>query len=146
MMLAAALLFAAAPLRAEVADLSWLTGTWIERKPDGDWTEEYWTPPRGGTMLGAGLTGTYDSLRHFEHLRIVTGEGGSIALYAMPMGRTAVMFPMARMGKDEIVFENANNDYPQRVSYRREGDRMIAAISLIDGSRERRWEYRRPRN
>jgi hypothetical protein len=137
----AAMLMLAAP--DGVAALDWLAGAWADRRADGRWTEEYWTPPRGGLMIGAGLTGKGDALRHFEHMRIATGANGEIAFFGMPNGAAAVVFPLVRQTPTEIVFENAAHDYPQRVAYRREGDRVIATVSLIDGSREGRWEYRR---
>jgi hypothetical protein len=127
-----------------VADLGWLSGAWAERKAGGEWTEEYWTPPRGGLMIGAGLTGSADTVRHFEHMRIVTDASGKVAFHAMPNGGPAVVFPVTRWTADEISFENPANDYPQRVTYRREGDRIAATISMLDGSRENRWVYTRP--
>ena len=144
MHLLAALLFALVQAGQGVADLSWLSGAWVERNSDGEWTEEYWTPPRGGMMIGAGLTGKGEAVRHFEHMRIVSGSDGRIAFHAMPRGNPAVVFPLARQSADEVVFENPANDYPQRVGYRRDGDRLIAIISMIDGSREATWTYRRP--
>jgi hypothetical protein len=142
-MFAALLLAAAAPAEG-VSAMSWLNGPWVERKADGAWTEEYWTPPRGGLMIGAGLAGKGDQLRHWEHMRIITGKDGKIAFQAMPGGEPAVGFPLVRQTETEVVFENPHHDYPQRVTYRREGKGIVATISMIDGSREGRWEYQRP--
>jgi hypothetical protein len=138
-----ALLLAAAAPAEGVSSMGWISGAWVERKADGAWTEEYWTPPRGGLMIGAGLTGKGDVVRHFEHMRIAKGSDGKIAFYGMPNGGPAVIFPLVKQSPDHIVFENPGHDYPQRVAYRRSGDRVIATVSLIDGSREGRWEYRR---
>ena len=128
----------------DVAKLEWLGGTWVERQADGRWTEEYWTPPRGGLMIGAGLTGKGRSLRHFEQMRIETAADGAVAFVAMPNGGAAVRFPMVRQSADEIVFENGAHDYPQRIRYRREGEAIVATTALLDGSKESRWVYRRP--
>lgn len=144
MAIIAALLLAAAEPAQGVAGLSWLSGAWASRAENGTWTEEYWTPPRGGLMIGAGLTGKGDAIRHFEHMRIATDKKGKVAFYGMPNGAAAVAFTLIRQTADEVVFENPAHDYPQRVSYRREGDRVVATVSLIDGSREGRWEYKRP--
>ena len=144
MNLIAALLLALAQVAQGVAELSWLSGAWVERSDDGEWTEEYWTPPRGGMMIGAGMTGSGETLRHFEHMRIVSGRDRRIAFHAMPKGGPAVVFPLVRQSAGEAVFENPSNDYPQRVSYRLDGETLIATISQMDGSREARWTYRRP--
>jgi hypothetical protein len=139
---AAALL--AADRAGGVPALGWLSGAWVERSEDGRWTEEYWTPPRGHLMIGAGLTGAKGRVRHFEHMRIAADADGSIAFYAMPNGGAAVTFDLVRQTADEIVFENKAHDYPQRVAYRRDGERIVASTSLADGSREMKWTYSRP--
>lgn len=144
MAFAAGLMLMLAPVAGSVADLGWLSGAWVDRRPDGNWTEEYWTPPRGELMIGAGLSGRGNAVRHFEHMRIFKMPDGRLAFVGMPNGDPGVRFSLARQSADEIVFENPAHDYPQRVSYRRDGDRIIATVSLIDGSREQRWTYQRP--
>ena len=144
MAFAAALMLIMAPVAGDVGQLSWLSGAWVERKADGGWTEEYWTPVRGGMMIGAGLNGTGESLRNFEQMRIETAKDGAVAFVAMPGGGRAVRFPLVKQTAGEVVFENAAHDFPQRVSYRREGRTVIGAVSRLDGSREIRWVYRRP--
>jgi len=39
------------------------------------------------------------------------------------------------------VFENRDHDYPQRIRYWREGEVLMAEISLADGSKPMRWRY-----
>lgn len=143
-MLTQGLMLLAAALGGDVGKLEWLGGAWTERRADGGWTEEYWTPPRGGLMLGAGLDGKGGKVRQFEQMRIETEEGGRIVFVAMPGGGPAVRFAMVRQTADLIVFENAAHDYPQRVSYRRMGSTVVASTARIDGSREMRWTYVRP--
>ena len=46
-----ALLLIAASPAPRVDDLGWLAGQWISETGDR-WTEESWTDPRGGVMLG----------------------------------------------------------------------------------------------
>ena len=138
------LLLILAAAGGDVGKLDWLSGAWVKRRTGGAWTEEYWTPPRGGLMIGAGLDGKGDALRHFEQMRIETAKDGKVAFVAMPGGGAAVRFPMVKQSSDEIVFENAANDYPQRVSYRRDGKTIVASIARLDGSRETRWVYSRP--
>lgn len=138
------LMLMAAPIAGDVAKAGWLAGAWVERKADGSWTEEYWTPVRGKLMIGAGLTGKDAALRHFEQMRIETGADGSVSFVALPRGLNPTRFALVRQSADEIVFENAANDYPQRVTYRRDGAKVIGIISQLDGSREMRWTYSRP--
>ena len=61
----------------------------------------------------------------------------------MPQGGAPVAFALAQRDKTSATFENAAHDYPQRIAYVRSGDTLTATISAIDGSKARRWTYRR---
>ncbi|KQZ69348.1 hypothetical protein ASE06_00500 [Sphingopyxis sp. Root214] len=135
------LLVAASPV-ATVDDLAWLAGDWAS-EADGRWTEESWSAPRGGVMIGYSRSGRGEALREFEFLRIAVGEGGGLAYLAQPQGRAPVAFPLVRHDKASATFENAAHDYPQRIAYARTGDTLTATISAIDGSKPRSWTYRR---
>lgn len=137
-----ALLLVAASPAATVDDLGWLAGDWVS-EADGRWTEENWAAPRGGVMIGYSRSGRGEALREFEFLRIAAGEGGGLAYLAQPQGRAPVAFPLVRHDKTSATFENAAHDYPQRIAYARSGDTLSATISAIDGSKPRRWTYRR---
>lgn len=136
------LLLVAASPAATVDDLGWLAGDWVS-EADGRWTEESWAAPRGGVMIGYSRSGRGEALREFEFLRIAAGEGGGLAYLAQPQGRAPVAFPLVRHDKASATFENAAHDYPQRIAYARTGDTLTATISAIDGSKPRRWTYRR---
>lgn len=138
--LSALLLAAASP--AKVDDLAWMAGSWVQEK-DGRWTEEYWTLPRGGVMLGASRSGRDGALREFEFLRVQSGEGRAIAYVAQPGGGGPVAFPLVQHDAMSATFENPAHDYPQRIRYARDGDVMTATISAIDGSKARSWVYQR---
>jgi len=64
------------PTHAEgVEQLSWLTGAWIGEGLGGE-IEEYWTPPKGGTMHAAFRLVTGGETRIIEYLLITeTPEG-----------------------------------------------------------------------
>lgn len=126
---------------AETALPGWMAGAWAHA--DGDsWADEYWTPPRGGLMIGAGRSGRGDALISWETTRIERGKDGRLTFIAMPGGGSPTVFPMVDSGPDEIVFANPAHDYPQRMRYWREGGDMLAEISMTDGSKTMRWRYR----
>lgn len=140
-MAAAAVLLAASPA-ATVDDLAWLAGQW-SREESERWTEESWTAPRGGVMLGHSRSGRGDSLRDFEFLRVQAGADGIPAYIAQPGGGAPVAFRLVGRDGRSATFENASHDYPQRIQYARDGETLTATISLIDGSKPMRWVYRR---
>jgi hypothetical protein len=138
----AALLLIGAAAPAKVEDLGWLEGRWGQEQ-DGRWTEESWTGPRGGVMLGYSRSGRGESLREFEFLRLQVGEDGVVAYIAQPGGAAPVAFRLGQHDGASATFENAAHDYPQRIRYVREGERLTATISKIDGSGARSWVYMR---
>lgn len=140
---AAALLLAAPASAAEVKDLGWLSGSWVSETPRG-WTEELWMHPRGGVMLGLNRSGKSERASGFEFMRIAADSAGRISFWGSPSGAPAVPFRMTASGPREAVFENPKHDYPQRITYKREGDQLVATVSLLDGSKAQSWTFRRP--
>ena len=137
-----ALVLVAASPAATVDDLAWLAGQWAS-EADGRWTEESWSTPRGGVMIGYSRAGRGDGLREFEFLRIAAGEDGGLAYLAQPQGQAPVAFRLVRRDAASATFENGAHDYPQRIAYARSGDTLTATISAIDGSKARSWTYNR---
>jgi hypothetical protein len=132
----------AAPPAATTADLGWMSGRWVVDSDDR-WTEEVWSQPRAGVMLGFSRTERRDVLREFEFLRIAPGPDGTPTYYAQPNGGPAVGFRLVSNDGTTAIFENPGHDYPQRIRYRRHGRSMVAFISSIDGSGERSWSFSR---
>jgi hypothetical protein len=126
----------------------WMAGCWIQEKGDR-WTEECWTAPRAGTMMGSSRMGRGETLGAWETLRIVrnhkSGDGPAIpmAYIASPGGGPATVFTWTPNGTQDAIFVNAAHDYPQRIRYWREGELLMAEISLADGSKPMRWTYKR---
>ncbi|MDB5673224.1 MAG: hypothetical protein JWM65_206 [Sphingomonas bacterium] len=143
--LAAIALSAASTAQTTAPDAAapgWMAGCWSQNKAP-KWTEECWMGPRGGVMLGAGRAGSGNKLNEWEAMQIIPGADGKLVFWASPDGGTRVSFTEMSRGPADIVFANAGHDYPQRVRYWREGAMLNAEISLIDGSRAMRWQYKR---
>lgn len=119
---------------------AWMVGAWALK--DGDrWGDEFWTPPRGGLMIGAARMGHGEKLIEWEHTRIGYDEAGKLAFWAMPRGVPASKFPVVAQTPTSVTFANAAHDYPQRVRYWREGKLLKAEIALIDGSKAIAFAY-----
>ena len=139
---ACAFVLTTAPLSAQERAVfpSWMAGAWA--LADGErWTEEFWTAPRGGVMLGASREGEGETLRTWEAIRIVRKADGTLAYIPMPNGGAPVEFALVRQDAQSIEFANPAHDFPQRIRYWREGDRLHAEIALLDGSRAVSWGY-----
>lgn len=136
-------LLGAAPAATKADDLGWLAGTWVAEEGEGRWTEERWSAPRGGVMLGTSLSGQNKQAGWFEFMRIAAGKDGRVAFHASPGGAAASEFPLVEAGKRKAVFENPAHDYPTRIEYRREGNVLSATISGPGGAKARTWRYRK---
>ena len=122
---------------------AFLAGCWEQERDDGGWTEECWTDPRGGLMIGSGRDGKGDAVRHWEWMRIERNTDGSVTFFGSPKGAPAVGFKATQADGKSITFINASHDYPQRVRYVATESGLDAEVSLADGSKPNRWTYRR---
>jgi hypothetical protein len=132
---------AAAP-PAQLGDLSWMAGHWLECSPDAE-TTETWTDDHGGVMLGISKS-LRRSSTHWEFARIDrTPEG--ITFFASPKGQQGAAFHAVSIARDRVVFEQRDHDFPQRVIYMRRDDRLTGRIEgVIDGRpRTVEWHYHR---
>ena len=125
--------------KSEMPD--WMTGAWVGGEGEA-WVDEFWTPPRGDLMIGAGRAGRADKLMSFEHMRIERETDGTMVFWALPGGKNATRFVAVHADSDDVIFENAANDYPQRVRYWRDGNEMKARIMKLDGSQQMDFSWR----
>ena len=140
--MAALLLAGAQAAPVSVADLAWMSGSW-ETAEGERWTEEVWVAPRGGVMMGLSRSGQGESVREFEFIRLQAGADGVPVYWASPGGGPAVGFRLVASDAASAAFENPAHDFPQRIHYRRDDDRLFATISARDGSNAMSWTYQR---
>ena len=138
---------AAIAAQAKAEALGWLSGTWEAERAQSQgaqeaWTDESWTTPRGGMLIGIGRRGVGHRLGMWEVMRIATDAAGQTALHVTGSDGSSTSFALVRSAGTEAVFENPAHDYPQRIGYRRTAGGLEAWISRIDGSGERRWSFR----
>ncbi|QIG78667.1 DUF6265 family protein [Stakelama tenebrarum] len=124
-----------------IADVAFMAGEWGATDADG-WTIEHWSQPAGGTMMGYAMSGD-DSVTFREFLRIAPDAEGTLALVVTGVDLTPVAFTLTETAPNRVTFEAPEHDYPQKISYMRDGDVMVATISMADGSNPSTWEYRR---
>jgi hypothetical protein len=127
--------------QVQAVDLGWLSGLW-ESGPDL-WIETRWSEPRGGMLIGHARYGQGDAALGFEFFRVQPGEDGVLVYHAQPEGREAVLFRLAEASATAVSFENAEHEFPQRIRYVRDGERLTATLSLIDGTRAQVFAFNR---
>lgn len=116
-----------------IDNLAWLAGCWNGNVNQRDFREQ-WSPLRGSMLLGAGSTVFQGKTQNFEYLRIESRPEG-IFYVALPSGQRETAFKLIAIDTDDkdtiFVFVNPENDFPQRISYRRGTEGWLYAT--IDG-------------
>jgi hypothetical protein len=125
--------------RAEgtLRDLGFMSGCWegIFRAERGSGViEEFFTSPSDNLMLGTTRYILEGRTVMWEFSKIEESDGG-VLLTPFPRGRPSEHgFRMTSLDDGEVLFEAPEHDFPKRIGYRREGDRLIAHVD--DGSNE----------
>jgi hypothetical protein len=109
---------------ASITDLAWLAGCWAAADRDAG-SGEQWMPPAGRTMLGISRTVSNGETVDFEFLRIVETDDGGLVLIVSPSGQRTTGFALASVSDREVIFENPDHDFPQRVIYWVDSDEVL---------------------
>jgi Domain of unknown function (DUF6265) len=132
-MLAAVLTGSAYAAELEIERLSWLAGCWVSEGGELG-SGEQWSSLAGGTMLGTSRTVKQGKTVEFEFMELRHLPDGKLAFIAHPSGQRTTVFPVLRISDSEVVFENPEHDFPQRVAYVRDGESKLRA--RIEGNRK----------
>jgi hypothetical protein len=123
-----------------LAPVSWLAGCW-SFTANGRTVDEQWMRPAGGVMLGMSRAVREGRAPTVEFV-VLRVDGGRLVYDARPEGQTRTLFPLAKSGADEVVFENPAHDFPQRVIYRRVGaDQIRARVEGRTSNGEQGFDY-----
>lgn len=117
------------------SDLAWLSGCWeMKSESRGLQITEVWMKPAGGTMVGAGRTIKNGKAVDYEFLRIVEEADGIFYIAKPTANKHETKFKLTRASAGELVFENPAHDFPQRIIYKRSGNRLNARVEgTVDG-------------
>lgn len=128
-------LISLAPMAVHAADSSaaptldavaWMAGCWDNEEAEPG-SREQWTAPAGGTMFGVSWTLKGGATGFYEFMILRQTEADELELVALPMGRSQTAFRMIESGEQSAVFENLENDFPQRIRYWLEGNDHLKA-------------------
>jgi hypothetical protein len=124
--------------------LGWLVGDWCTEPRQGRQICEHWAPMAGGEMRGTSEVRRGSTASPEEAMRI-RDDAGTYVFHAEPKGQAPADFRAVSRDAEpyQLTFENRAHDYPQRVRYWREGEVLMAEVSLADGSKPMRWAYHR---
>lgn len=126
--------------------LEWISGCWV--LDDGkERTEETWMKPAGKSMLGMSRTVAGGKTVFTEHIEIREANGQISYIVALGMGAKPTVFKLIKSSDNEVVFENPEHDFPQRIIYRREStDALFARIEGAEKGVNKAMDYRYKRS
>lgn len=128
--------------KSGVDQLGWFSGCWVS--DDGkERIEEQWMKPAGQSMLGMSRTVAGGKTVFTEHIQIRERDGQLAYIVALGMGAKPVVFRQIKVTEAEVVFENPEHDFPQRIIYRRESaDKLFARIEGKEKGVEKGMDFR----
>ena len=128
-LIAAAAMFAYSAVMAQdmtAEKLGWMAGCWAASGGETG-SGEQWMAPAGGTLIGMSRTVKNGKTVAWEAVQIRDVEG-RLAYVAKPHNQPEAAFKLASLDGQQAVFENPQHDFPQRIIYKRDGDRLLARI------------------
>lgn len=98
---------------------SWLAGTWVQQKSNGNQRLEVWEFDDDNSLKGKGLkvTGTDTTLLEYISLRLVDGQILYIPTVPDQNHGQPIVFPLIKEERLVLTFENLSHDFPQRIRY-----------------------------
>ncbi len=104
-------------------DVAWISGCWKAKPNESRLNNvEQWSKPFGNAMLGTGMELKAGKLVSWEHMKIEAGAEGKITLVIKPHNQKEASFTLTSTKPETLSFENPQNDFPQKVTYRKEKD------------------------
>lgn len=101
-----------------VSSFSWMAGCWqFTEKDSGNIVTEQWMKPLGDTMMGMSRTVSKGKTREYEFARIISNEKGIFYAVRPGAAKEVTLFKLTKSGADLALFENPDNDFPQKITY-----------------------------
>lgn len=123
-----------------INDLSWLTGCWAADGAEPGNVEQ-WMAPAGGAMLSAARVVRGGRMVAYEYTRIITIDD-ALVFIAAPSGQETAEFPLKHLAEAEVVFENSDHDFPQRIIYKLiDQEHLLGRIEGQSDGKEKHVEF-----
>lgn len=110
--------------------LNWLYGTWErENTKAGQTAFEVWEKPAMEELKGLGVTLKEADTVFMEKLSIVTKDQKLYYVAEVSQNAEPTFFEMTSTSKKGFVCENPEHDFPKKIEYMLQGDKLKVTIS-----------------
>jgi hypothetical protein len=148
LVLALAQLFTPAASAQDIGDLRWLRGCWQTEPPreaeSGATFYEVWIAPDAPILHGYAYHEGEGEIQGWAQMRIESN--GRPEFVDMPLGAFPIRYRLwDEETNNRATFVNLEHDFPKRIEYRREGNRLYRRFSDADGNEAQEFVFRRIR-
>jgi hypothetical protein len=128
---------------AQIEKADWLLGEWGNTTKEGVLTEK-WTKENDSTFLGKSyfITGKDTAFTESIHLTQKNGQLLYIPTVSDQNKGKSVSFVLSSSPENQLVFENKEHDFPQKITYTKiSNDSIVAEISGMKDGKQSRESY-----
>lgn len=110
--------------------LSWLEGYWIRTNNKVDRTgAERWQKTSSEELRGFGFSLKGKDTLFVEKIKILTRANDMFYVADVPENQKPVYFKLTEITETGFVCENPEHDFPKKISYQLDGNKLKATIS-----------------
>jgi Domain of unknown function (DUF6265) len=131
--------FSSSYAQTDLKKLDWLVGSWTRTnaKP-GRSGVEVWQKTSNREMIGRGINLKGTDTSFVEKLKIMVKDNTIYYVADVPENKEPVLFKLTSQTENKFVFENAQHDFPKKISYQLIENKLKATISG-DGKEIEYW-------
>jgi hypothetical protein len=113
-----------------VDQLKWLEGTWTRTNSKaGQSGIEMWKKVSSTELSGRGVAMQGSDTVFVEKLRIIVRDGNLFYVADVPENQNPVFFRLTEIKKNSFTCENPDHDFPKKIAYNLQGNKLQAKIS-----------------
>jgi len=114
----------------DIKKLSWLVGKWnnLSSEP-GTTGYEKWEKLNQNEFKGSGITMKGSQIVFEEKLRILVKDGNIYYVADVSENNEPTYFKFTELTDNSFVCENPQHDFPKKISYKKNGNKIYASIS-----------------
>jgi len=113
-----------------VEQLKWLEGTWTRTNSKvGQSGFEMWKRMSSTELSGRGVTMHGSDTAFVEKLRIIVRDGNLFYVADVPENQEPVFFRLTEIKQNSFTCENPNHDFPKKIAYSLQGNKLHATVS-----------------
>ena len=116
--------------QSPLSKLEWLLGEWnrTNAKP-GRSGVEIWKKTSSQEFVGKGINLRGADTTFVEKLKLIVKDNKTFYVADVPENKAPVLFEMTSVSASTVTFENPSHDFPKKISYELNGNKLKATIS-----------------